>query len=252
MRITCKLKQLPWPCCLINVFILVTAFIVYFAVTIQGNPRFNITYDLIGIGIIGGFFASIILAYQLLVYFLLRNKLANRTIFAVILLTPGVLLSSYVIRSSLPTVRANSILSRAGLAPLPKTANSIKVYTWSSPFSGEEYLMFRASPEVLEDYITKSSSVLTADSCRKYTEKNMRLYYPYHSDDSAETIVKRHEEMRKSANEYIQCPYAKPVWFNSEIKNGRRYEFNVEGYQLPCELIINTDENTIYVRLVFS
>ena len=250
MQEKCTLKQLRWQCGGINVLILAVAYVVHFIVISLGSFRDDIIYKSIGVSIGGCFLIGATLVIQSLVYGFLKKRLTNRTILAVLLLLPGVLLCGYILRSSLPTVRANGILLWAKLAPLPKTSHSIKVYTWSSPFSGENYLMFRASPQVLDDYITDSSPVLAPISYKIYTNESMRLHYP---DDYSENLFKNFEEMHESPREYIyRGGGGRPTWFNEEIKNGRRYEFDVEGHYLPGELIINTDENTIYVRLVFS
>ena len=76
----------------------------------------------------------------------------------------------------------------------------------------------------------------------------MRLYYPKDYSRSIEKIT----EIDNSPHEYIHRMGSQHDWYDKEIKEGRRYEFDVKGYHFPGELIWNQETNTIYVRLCFS
>ena len=181
---------------------------------------------------------------QILLFHLFKTKIKKQLWWWVIFLLPFVFFTSYHIYLTAPTVRAKSILEIANLAPLPESAQDIYVYTWSSPMSGEKYLRFQAEPDGIEQFIN-NSPILKDVEYDIYNKDKMRLYdpkiYPYNKYDP------------NSSHEYIVPRRSIPDWYREEIKGaGRRYEIQPEGYHYPGEVIIDYENNIVYVKLVFS
>ena len=239
-------------CVILSTVAIVVAFAYYLHVATRGDDAVIRAYKAINVGILGVVAISLSVACQLILFRVFGDRLKRRTLLAVILLLPATVVCGKTVYSTLPSARANRILSIARLPDVPKGAVDVRSHSWSFIFSGEDYVMFRASPEVLEGYLREASSILASARYQVYGSQRMRLYYP---EDYSENLVKYVEqgfEGPEDFNEYIPPRYTQPSWYNGEIQNGRRYEFDVKRYQFPGELILDLDDKAIYVRLIFS
>ena len=191
-----------------------------------------------------GFLVVLSFVLQIVLFSLFKNKIKNMFEWYVLFMLPSIAIGSMSIYFAVPSVKARVILSHAELANLPRSAHDIRVYTWSSPMSGEEFLKFKASSDDIEIFIA-SSPILKNKECEKYTQKKMRLPYP--KNDGVE------KEYLNTQHEYYIPDLSAPDWYDGEIKgNGRRYEIHPDGYHYPGELIIDDASSTISVKLIFS
>ena len=144
-----------------------------------------------------------------------------------------------------PSVAARRVLSYARLAPLPESCSDLKVYRWSTPISGEDYISFKASKEDIEKFIANSPALQDKEP-EVYSAERMRIRIP-------EDYGTKEEHFNTPYDEYWRPRPATPEWYDGELKgNGRIYEVQPERYQFPGELIINDETNVIYIMLVFS
>lgn len=137
---------------------------------------------------------------------------------------------------------ARIILLRANLAPLPKSASHIKVYTWSTMFSGAEYLRFQANPADIVDFVDASKAVSDARHQADLRD-GRQLYYV--------------NAFKSMYGEYLSVELdfpspGAPDWFQVKIPNAKHYLFFVKGYQCPGELIIDGSSGTVFIKLVFG
>lgn len=145
------------------------------------------------------------------------------------------------IYTSLPKIRAQSILESAQLAPLPESASRIKVMTWSSPMSGEKFLRFHAHTADIDTFIAQSPILENADF-EKYSDNKMRLFYP---DTYPKVLFDNHKYINKS-------PSA-PPWYMQEIRQrANRYRFQPKGYNHAGELIVEKKTNLIFIKLIIG
>lgn len=208
-------------------------------------------HDAVGIGLefmgrtIGiGIFVGIFSFYQYLLYGHLRTKVHHWTIWSTLALFPVVLFGARSVYHSLPSVRAEQILGTGELAGLPQSAAAITVYTWSTPFSGEEYLRFQASREDIEAFVA-NSPILKGAEYSDYSTAKMRLL----------------DGTRKASLggngapdiEYIRHHQTAPPWYMQEIRwRARRYRIRRTRYKHTGEAIIDQENDVIFVKLVFS
>lgn len=167
----------------------------------------------------------------------LRNEVAGRFLF----LLPVILISTHAVYCAWPSVRAAQILSNGELAPLPPSAKQIKVHTWSSPMSGEEYLTFSATRDDIEQFLS-TSPILRDVEYLEHSEGEVTLFYPRQRSMSAESL-----------RSYVSRPLPGPPWFMKDPKGSlRRYRIFPSGYHSSCTVIIDERHNLVYVRLCFS
>ena len=160
------------------------------------------------------------------------------------MLTPIILIAGMIIYESIPIVAARKILLHANLSPLPDSYYEINAWHWSSLFSGEEFLKFRASPEDIESFLS-SSPILKDKIYELYSIERMRIPYP----DKYGT----EEEHFNTPHEYYYPSPSAPDWYIEQLKGpGRRYEIHPEDYYYPGEVIIDDESGTVFVKLVFS
>ena len=182
--------------------------------------------------------------YQRVLYDLLRRRIRRRRTWSLLVLLPVLLFGARSVYRSLPPVRARHILGTAELAPLPKSATDIAVYTWWTPMSGEEYLRFHATRADIESFLAQSP-ILRAAERQDYSPARMRLSEQNRPARTASYSVSRHE--------YVPDHPTAPPWYMQEIKgNARRYGIRRTTYKHRGELIIDEDNNVVYVRLAFS
>jgi hypothetical protein len=143
--------------------------------------------------------------------------------------------------NSQPSVRVQKILAGAEFAELPESAMQIKIMTWYTPFSGEEYLRFRASPDDIKSFLEKSP-ILNNVEFEKYSDKKMRLFSP-HRDVFSSSSLDNHE--------YINKKPTAPSWYMQEIKDiARRYRIQPKGYNSAGELIVEERNNLVFIKLI--
>jgi hypothetical protein len=75
---------------------------------------------------------------------------------------------------SLPRVRAARILARTSLAPLPDSAEQIRVYTASGPDQADAYVRFGAEPNDVERFLSESPALRDA-KCEAVTSEEAGL-----------------------------------------------------------------------------
>lgn len=201
------------------------------------------------------FIFGVFLIYHALVYHFLRKRIKHNLIWATIFVLPVILLCGFLLYDSLrarsififesqPSKKAQRILSHAEMAILPDSATDIQVYTWSSPFSGEEFLSFKASQNDINMFL-KESPILLGLECQIYSKERMRLKYPKYYGTKEEHFQFRHD--------YFNPDPSAPSWYNPEIRGrGKRYEIHPKGYHCPGEVIVDEEENLVFVKLVFS
>jgi len=124
--------------------------------------------------------------------------------------------------SEQPQVKAGTILKYGRLAPLPQSATAIRVYDWSSPFSGEWYLSFRANPEDIDEFLAASPS-LKGQEAAVFTPQRMRL---------PESLRRKGADwFTADPNTYFWRDPGTPEWFNPEIREqGRGYGIPPQGH----------------------
>ena len=93
------------------------------------------------------------LPYHAFTYLALRWLTRRKLVFAVLFLLPGMMFGVRAFCLSLPEARARRLLEGAGLAALPESASKIRVYSWSTPFSGDAFLRFEADENDIEKFI---------------------------------------------------------------------------------------------------
>jgi len=185
------------------------------------------------------------LVCQAIAYRLLKRRIRSRAIWAVLFLLPAITIGGGWFYYSTPIAQARAILARGELASLPKSATDIRVYMWSSPFSGEDFLRFRASPDDIQKFL-EESPILRGAKCREYSKDRMRLKYP---KDYWQRIM----EYREDGNEYFFPDSITPDWYKQEIKGPARcYIINPNRYHYPGEVIVDNEENLVFVYLCFS
>ncbi|MDY0357677.1 MAG: hypothetical protein RBR19_17475 [Sedimentisphaerales bacterium] len=191
-----------------------------------------------------GFLVWLSLAYQIAIYKLLGRRLRSRFVWLVLFIWPGIVLGSLVFYTSTPSVRAKALLSRAELAPLPESATGIRVYEWSSPFSGEEFLRFSAEPNDVEKFL-RESPALQGQEPERFSSERMCLPA---TDDTGKDW-----EYRQAGHEIYIPHRATPDWYKQKITGpARRYIVQPERYQYPGHVLVDDEEHVVYVYLIFS
>jgi hypothetical protein len=190
-----------------------------------------------------GFLTLISLGYQTLVYRLMKTRVRRNALWAILFVLPAIMFGSVCIYSSLPTVAARKILGHAELAPLPKSATEIKVYTWSSLFSGEEFLGFRASSRDIEKFLNESPILQNAE-CEKFSHERMRLRTP---DTTPNT-----DQFDEGEHEFFVPDLNAPTWYKDEIRRGKRYIIHPKWGYYPGEVIVHDEEHLVFVHVIWS
>lgn len=170
-----------------------------------------------------------------------RDRWAVRRVLVLLLLA---LFCARSVWCSLPSVRAQQILANGGLAGLPESATVIAVYTWWTPFSGEEYLKFEADREDIERFVAEAA-ILEGAEHQDYSRGKMRLVYRGNTVSNDANGTHDHE--------YIWHHPSIPPWYMEEVRcRARLYRIRPPGYHHAGEVIIDQDNNVVFVKLVFS
>lgn len=191
-----------------------------------------------------GFLVWCFLVWHVILYKTVRRRTANPRIWAALFLLPGVLGGAFVFHVTSPKILTGGLLAYAQLAPLPKSATAVKSYSWSSPFSGEDFLRFTAEPNDIERFLANSPA-LRGQQPERYSARRMRLKYP--TDAQGNTIY------QMDANEYIVPHGSTPSWYKQEIRGpARKYIVQPPEYQFPGQVLVDDETNTVYIYLLFS
>lgn len=182
--------------------------------------------------------------YQHFLYRFLRTRVTHWAVWSVLVLLPVVLLGARSIYRSLPSVRAQQILTSGELGALPESATAITVYAWWTPFSGEEYLRFHADREDIELFVAKAPILKGAEHW-DYSRAKMRLL--------GREKLGFGEGHGAPDHEYVFHRQTVPPWYMEEIRwRARRYRIRPPGYHHAGEVIIDQENNVVFVKLVFS
>jgi hypothetical protein len=193
------------------------------------------------------FFIILSLIYQLIIYRFLRARIKSFLLWAILFLAPAIALGGDLFYKHIPKVAANRILAHGELAQLPAYATEIKVYTWSTPMSGEEFLRFSATADDIKVFL-ESSPILKNKECQKYSKDKMRVPF---SEDFFNNV--NFSEEFPDPNEYFNPDPQAPDWYIEELRGaGRRYNIKPKGYHYPGEVIIDDEKNIVFICLCFS
>jgi hypothetical protein len=170
-----KLLPFPWPLYITGIVLMALLCLVgprllqaYF-----GDPHPGLSDEvnwlvLFGLGLWGA------LAFQVVAFHLLRETRANAAVWSLAFLTPVVAVGALALYGSVPRVRAARILARTNLAPLPDSAEQIRVYTGWSADQADGYVRFHAEADVIEQFLSESSA-LNAVSPEEFDERGAGL-----------------------------------------------------------------------------
>lgn len=195
---------------------------------------FGILFRILAICLLGSFI--------LILHKLLKRIIKSKTTWAILSLLPVILLSARSVYYSLPSVRAERILTNADLAPLPQSATELKVFTWSTPFSGRWFLKFRANANDIEQFLKASSIPEQAES--------------QESSEGRVIITRSNGQLEIKKLNQVFPNYIKkhdpitPPWYMEEInKTAKRYIIRPQGYNHDGEVIVDEEKNLIFVKL---
>ena len=190
------------------------------------------------------FWLFISLGYQALIYQLFKARIRGNLLWGILFLLPVIGLGTNSLYHSLPRVMASEILTYGRLAPLPESARDVKADSWSSPFSGEWFLRFRATPEDIEGFLNTSPSIRGQEYVR-FSPERMRLAWP------RERI--REFPPQGDGHEYFIPGSLAPGWYSPQIRQrGRGYNIPAEGYHNWGEVIVDDEEHIVFVKVVWS
>lgn len=191
----------------------------------SGYNKIGLFFDAVYGVIAVCFWTGFVFLYQLFVYRLLKARIKSRIMWTILFLWPIALIGSYSLHSSTPRARVQSILARAELAPLPESAAEIKVFSWSTPFSGAAFLRFHATRDDIESFID-GSPVLKRAECEKYDQGDQEQFV--------------HEA-------------SAPLWYTDQINGpGRRYRVTPKRYPHGADVIVDEGQNLVFVTLEFD
>jgi hypothetical protein len=240
------LPGFPWRWHALNIVILVLLCFVVPHIMRKGAGAGRLSNAMVDLGIFMtlGFFLWASLLYHLILHRMLRHRLFRPLIWAILFILPGLIIGGRVSYRLSPKVQARALLQYAGLAPLPPSATGIRVYSWSSPFSGEDFLRFTADPNDIERFLLESPA-LQGQEPRRFSAQQMRLKYPKdylaNSDD------------RQDGNTYYFPRSTTPMWYKQEVRgSARKYIVRPPRYQFPGEVLVDDETSTVYVYLCFS
>ncbi|MHC4115922.1 MAG: hypothetical protein ACYSWO_00295 [Planctomycetota bacterium] len=200
-------------------------------------------YKAILVGIDAVLLGLICFPYHALTYLALRWLTRRKLVFVALFLLPGMMFGVRAFRLSLPEPKTRRLLEGAGLAALPESASKLRVYSWSTMFSGDAFLRFEADENDIEKFLN-DSAILKDMECQSFSEQRMRLKRP-----------KEHEYDREygdGINEYFHPHTWGPPWYEQEVRTpGRLYKFTSE-YSHGAEVIVHDEQNIVLVRLGFG
>lgn len=163
-----------------------------------------------------------------------RAKWVNKLALGVII---AILIAFVPMRSS--KSKAQSLLARAGLSPLPQSATNVLYDDWNGFGTGEIYVRFEANARDLQAFISNSPSLYHRGFKPKevYTTNFHHVQYPASIDN-----------LDVEHNSYFSIRPKFPKWFNPTIPgNGKKYEID---YGPNTDIFIDEDRNIVFLHLV--
>ncbi|MFA5865501.1 MAG: DUF4190 domain-containing protein [Phycisphaerae bacterium] len=167
---------------------------------------------------------------------------------AIPLLLTGLVIVSFSYKAyyggSLSDRDPRSILKNGRLASLPTSATNIKAEGWSAIFTGEDFLMFKASPDDIEKFLSQSESIKRGTP-KLFDHKQMHIPYP--NTENAENQSNENDIYFFRSNHW-------PIWYDPTIKiKGRKYEIpsDVRGHNWGS-VIIDDETSTVYISVIWS
>jgi hypothetical protein len=147
-------------------------------------------------------------------------------------------------KSESPKKVARSVIEYGRLSKLPKSATDIKGYAWSSPFSGEWFLSFKASPEDIQAFIDASQSIKDLEP-QVFNSKRQYLPRPHPLPEDF--------YLNESGHEYFSPSPSAPSWYDPTLNTkGRKYEVPAVDYHNWGEVIINDETNIVFIKIIWS
>ena len=112
--------------------------------------------------------------------------------------------------------RVEHVLRDGRLADLPPSATDVRVHSWAGFFTGEHYLMFRASPEDIQRFLSASCG------------------------------------LRSSSQGISDDPMA-PAWFTPSKAVGRLFEISPDSRGHNWGWVqLDEKENVVYIKVIWS
>jgi len=223
--------------------------------TVPHRPEWVVAVGVLARVVFAAFAAGVCVVFQAILWRLLRTRIKYPRTLTISLLLPSILLSGLWITSACldrkvflrhvqPEARAARVLHNGQLATLPDSATDIEVHTWSSPFSGEEYLRFAAEPNDIEMFLSES---------RILRGKVPNEYRATHTNLSAADGVEEQGTPAEAAYDVLGLGPMAPDWYRPDFTNpARRYIIQPKRYQLPGEVIVDDEQHVVYIYLCFS
>jgi hypothetical protein len=222
-------------------------FLLYYAGPVTLRQMTGTPFGRLGSGLVSRFVGWWFWSLLLCLYGILLGRVSmssrRRAVLTGLPVVFAVLMGGVSLYNSLPSVRAQKILAGAQFAPLPASASRIKVLAWYTPFSGEEYLRFRADPIEIKSFLTRSG-VLEGTEYEEYSHEKMRLFFPRDAGGG----LPYHD-----AHEYVNKDETAPPWYRQEIRDAaKRYRIRPKGYDSGGEVIVEESTGLIFIKLVIS
>jgi hypothetical protein len=128
------------------------------------------------------------------------------------------------------------LLEDGRLAPLPENAKNVQIHGWSGLFTGCKYIKFESDKNGIDQFINRSPS-LQGVTPAIFNGEHMLL--PYKKDSYK--------------HEYFMKPSSMPDWYSPTIKKqGRRFRIPAKNSHNWGEVIINDENNTVFIQIIWS
>ena len=237
--------RFPTTYSILSALILFVAFVIWHLTIMHLSGGIYKPADLriIGALVMWSFITGLCVFYQSVMYRFLRTRIKKTLTWSVLFLLPAVIISSFRIHASLPGVRAQGILSEAGLTSQPKSSTNLRVYSWWFPDEAGRCLKFHATSGDIEAFLSTSPS-LEDQQCERFSPERMRLEYPRDNKKRMEY---------QEAGHVLFIPESAPPWYKEEIrKSGRYYYIPSQNHSNSCEIIVDDEEHIVYIKMIWS
>lgn len=194
--------------------------------------------QLLGIGLV----LSLLLLVQWLLWLGFHRWIRSRTVWAVFLLLPCVLVALDSVWWAIPRNRAESALRAGRLAKLPSEAREIKHHAWSGFFTGSQFVTFTASPDEVNAFVARSPSLANVRPSL-FSKKRHRLPYP-----------ERDSDQEFDGHDYYPAQTLAPAWWNGTLRDsGRVYAIPADkGGHNYGTLIYDEIRGVVYIQITWS
>jgi hypothetical protein len=143
------------------------------------------------------------------------------------------------------------LLEDGRLAPLPENAKNVQIHGWSGLFTGCKYIKFESDKNGIDQFINRSPS-LQGVTPAIFNGEHMLL--PYKKDSEGKNMnleIDLSEDYYK--HEYFMKPSSMPDWYSPTIKKqGRRFRIPAKDSHNWGEVIINDENNTVFIQIIWS